>query len=159
MRAGTSCAYMERRNARSCPNAEAALAHGADDQDNPKPPLSTVRHYAFAFISPGLSIASPRSPAISGARVGSMISRGSTKSGPLLCFGNVSHAGSFLKSAPGKRPQRGGGERWGHRVWLCSTPRGGRGRERSLIKPAQAGSAAMVSIDHPWKFSTASDLF
>jgi len=30
-------------------------------------------------------------------------------------------AGILSKSAPRKRPQRGGGERWGHRVWLCST--------------------------------------
>jgi hypothetical protein len=41
--------------------------------------------------------------------------------------------GLFIKSAPKKRPQRGGGERW--------------------------GSATVVRIEHPWKFSTASDLF
>jgi len=67
--------------------------------------------------------------------------------------------GLFIKSAPKKRPQRGGGERWGHRVWLCSTTARGRGGELSLIKPAHAGSATVVHIEHPWKFSTASDLF
>jgi hypothetical protein len=190
MRAGTSCAYMGRRNARSCPDAcrygcspcraysEIALVSsyraGAEircDADTLPRPLTidwtcagtcglACIINAFVFISPDLSIASPRSRAISGARVGSMISRGSTKSGALLCFGNVSHsAQGVFKSAPERRPQRGGGERWGHRVWLCSTTARGRGRERSPIKPAHAGSATMVSIDHLWKFSTASDLF
>ena len=69
-------------------------------------------------------------------------------------------AGSLIKSAPKKRPQRRGGRALGPSCSaVLGNREGGRGGELSLIKPAHAGSATVVRIEHPWKFSTASDLF
>jgi hypothetical protein len=67
--------------------------------------------------------------------------------------------GLFLSPRQRNDPSAGGGERWGHRVWLGSTTARGRGRERNPIKPARAGSATVIRIEHLQRFSTDSDPF
>jgi hypothetical protein len=80
----------------------------------------------------------------------------------LLCTGNTSpfRAEIFLKPAPkiGAEKTAPAGRRCaGAIVFCCVWQRAGT-RERSLIRPARAGSATVVCMEHRSMFSTACDL-